>query len=67
MTGNILEPFDRYVTYTIDADDGQSGAPLHDIDNYVLGVHSCGDKELNYGARISQHVFDICYDTTVNY
>lgn len=73
MAGNIKVVADSYIGYEIDTSSGQSGAPVHDLDNYIVGVHNLssvpGSAEFrhNYAARMNSNMFVTCYDIIVNY
>lgn len=73
MAGNIKVVADSYIGYEIDTSRGQSGAPVHDLDNYIVGVHNFssvpGSAEFrhNYAARMNSNMFATCYDIIVNY
>lgn len=64
MSGTITDYTDTTITYTIDTEDGQSGAPVHTTNGYVVyGIHSHGEKidgvfVRNVGVRITASIYD---------
>lgn len=53
-TVNILNNYKFY--YTIDSSGGQSGAPILNENNEVIGIHTSGSTNYNYGVRITPQV-----------
>lgn len=56
MSGEIHAYNDYRYIYTIDTSGGQSGAPILNSNNEVIGIHTTGSSVYNYGIRITPNV-----------
>ncbi len=55
-TGRTYGPLQ--ICYRIDVSDGQSGAPVLNMNNQVIGIHTRSTPELGYGMRMTDEVIN---------
>ena len=56
MSGTVIPLGDYRFFYTIDSSGGQSGAPILNENNEVIGIHTSGSDLMNSGVRITPQV-----------
>ena len=66
-TGNIAGVTDEAISYTIDTSGGQSGSPVYELNNYIVGVHNFSGNTVNYGKRVDDLVYYWCDFIIRNY
>ena len=62
---NILSMYRLY--YTIDTSGGQSGAPILNSNNVVIGIHTSGSTSYNTGVRMTPQVLFYLTEFIANY
>lgn len=58
MTGNISDCDDHFILFNMDTSHGQSGGPIYNESNEVVGINIAGGTSHNIGIRIYSQLFD---------
>ena len=66
-TGNIAGVTNDAISYTIDTSGGQSGSPVYELNNCVIGIHNFAGNTVNYGKRVDDLVYYWCDFIIRNY
>lgn len=67
MSGSV-STFTAYkLSYTIDTSGGQSGAPILNSNNVVIGIHTSGSSTTNYGVRVTSNMLYYYNEFISNY
>lgn len=59
MRGRITLVTARNLYYLIDTAEGQSGAPIYNENNTVIGIHTTGGTISNYGTRLTNAMVQV--------
>lgn len=59
-SGTIESCSDDFMAYQIDTSGGQSGSPIYMNNTQVIGIHTRGQGDANFGPRITRTLFDFC-------
>ncbi|WP_053093932.1 MULTISPECIES: hypothetical protein [unclassified Streptococcus] len=57
MFGQIEDIGSEYLVYKIDTEAGQSGSPVLNSQNQIVGTHILGDTDQNYARRVKDDTF----------
>lgn len=52
--GKLLKTTEHYLYYDVDTYNGESGSPILNSQNLIIGVHTTGPGGYNYGTRINK-------------
>lgn len=67
MNGTVNAYSQYRFAYTIDTSGGQSGAPILDSNNIVIGIHTSGSNSTNYGTRVTSNMLYYYNEFIANY
>lgn len=51
--GTLLRQTSTLIYYDLDTKGGQSGSPVYDLNNRIIGVHTIGGNKKNFGVKIT--------------
>lgn len=58
-SGSLTGIYPKRISYRMDAEHGNSGGPVYVLHNQVIGIHTGGGQENNWGLRIFEGLYTI--------